>query len=716
MSETVVNENTASQTRSSSHADVLRRPDFDALQVDTLEAELDALLQRCRQTVERVAAHAHERAHERAHEQAPTWQSLVQPQAEVHNALSLFWSPVSHLNSVMHSEGLREVHKRCLAKLTAYWTELGQNRELYEATRALRDGPGYGELSPERQREIDNDIRDFELGGVSLDAQQQSRFKAIAEELSRLGSEFSDAVLDATNAWQYRIEDEAQLDGMPASAVAAAAERATAAGMDGWLLNLEFPTYHAVMTFATDRALRKRLYTAFATRASDRWPNGEPVQAGDPAAERDNASRIERILELRAEKAALLGFGDFAQLSMVTKMVSGPDEVQRFLDDLAERAVAPARQEQAELADFAQRTLGLDDLQAWDAGFAAERLRRERYDLSAEALKPYFPATRVIPGLFEVISRLFDVRIEPVQDASVYHPDVTLHRILDAAGELRGEFYLDNFARADKRGGAWMDVCATRQRVEQGVQVPIAYLTCNLTPPVGDDPALLTHDEVTTLFHEFGHGLHHLLTRVEAPGVSGINGVEWDAVELPSQFLENWCWERESLDLISGHYRTGEPLPDALLDKLRAARGFRAASMLVRQLEFSLFDLDIHRRSRAADAGGAVDVRAALDAVRQRVAVAPVPDFNRFPEAFSHIFAGGYAAGYFSYKWAEVLSADAFERFAEDGLFDTEAGRSFRVEILERGGSRDAMESYVAFRGREPSIDPLLRQAGLAAA
>jgi len=708
MSDTQPTKQGADTESDTTAADILRRPDFKALHVETIEATLDALLLDCRQTVQRVI--------EQAGQGTPTWHTLVQPQAEAHNALSLFWSPVSHLNSVMHSEALREVHKRCLAKLTGYWTELGQNRKLYEATRALRDGASFADLSCERRREVENDLRDFELGGVSLDADQQTRFKAIAEQLSRMGSEFSDAVLDATNEWRYRIEDEARLDGLPASAVAAAAERARVAGVDGWLLNLEFPTYHAVVTFATDRALRQRLYTAFATRASDRWPDGQPIEEQEPHAARNNASRIDRILALRAEKAALLGFTDFAELSMVTKMVTGPDEVQAFLDDLATRAVPAARQEQTELEAFAQRTLGLAELQAWDIAFVAERLRRDRYDLSAEALKPYFPADRVIPGLFEVVSRLFDVSIETVEGASVYHPDVTLHRILDGRGELRGEFYLDNYARADKRGGAWMDVCATRQRVERGVQVPIAYLTCNLTPPVGDDPALLTHDEVITLFHEFGHGLHHLLTRVEAPGVSGINGVEWDAVELPSQFLENWCWERESLDLISGHYRTGDPLPDSLLDKLRAARGFRAASALVRQLEFSLFDLDIHRRSRAADDGGAVDVRQALATVRERVSVAPVPAFNRFPEAFSHIFAGGYAAGYFSYKWAEVLSADAFERFAEDGLFDRAAGQAFRTEILERGGSRDAMQSYVAFRGREPSIEPLLRQAGLMAA
>jgi len=684
------------------------RPDFAAFETSGVEAALDELLANCRSTVAEVI--------DQAADQTPTWDTLVQPQAEAHNALSLFWSPVSHLNSVMHSDALRVVHKRCLVKLTGYWTELGQNRALYDATLALRDAPAFTELTAERQREITNDIRSFELGGVSLGEEDQARYKTIADELSRLGSEFSDSVLDATNSWQHLVDDEALLDGMPPSAVAAAAERAKAADLDGWLLNLEMPTYQAVMTFATNRELRQRLYTAFATRASDRWPDGEPLEANDPAASWNNAPRIDSILALRAEKAALLGYSDYAELSMVTKMVTGPDQVQSFLDDLTERAVEPARRDQAELAEFAQRELGIDELCAWDTGFAAERLRRERFDLSAEALKPYFPATKVIPGLFEVVSRLFGVSIERVEDASVYHPDVSLHRITDDAGQLRGEFYLDNYARADKRGGAWMDVCATRQRTSQGVQVPITYLTCNLTAPVGGDPALLTHDEVTTLFHEFGHGLHHLLTRVEAPGVSGINGVEWDAVELPSQFMENWCWERESLDMISGHYETGEPLPDDLLDKLRAARDFRAASALVRQLEFSLFDLDIHRRSRADGAGGAVDVRTALDAVRQRVAVAPVPEFNRFPEAFSHIFAGGYAAGYFSYKWAEVLSADAFERFAEDGLFDRAAGTSFRTEILERGGSRDAMESYVAFRGREPSVEPLLRQAGLIAA
>lgn len=686
---------------------IVTRPAFGKFDVDGVEAQLDALLDACRSTVDDVV--------QRALVDSPTWETLVEPQARVHNALALFWSPVAHLNAVMHTPALREVHQRCLAKLTDYWTSLGQNIDLYNATLALREGPHFSSLSMDRQREIDNDLRDFRLGGVSLDEADKARFSSIAEQLARLGAEFSDAVLDATNAWHLDLSDEQRLAGLPESAVAAAAQRAADAQVDGYRLNLDFPTYHAVMTFAEDRALRQTLYTAFATRASDRWPDGESLSADDGAARWDNSERMSAILALRAERAALLGFADYAEVSMVTKMVSGPDEVFDFLDDLARRARPVALQEQQELERFAAAELGLTTLAAWDVTFAAERLRRQRYDLSAEALKPYFPAPKVIAGLFAIVSRLFDIRIEPVHGAELYHPDVTLHRIVDADGRLRGEFYMDNYARPDKRGGAWMDVCATRQRTADGIQVPIVYLTCNLTPPVGDDPALLTHDEVTTLFHEFGHGLHHLLTLVEAPGVSGINGVEWDAVELPSQFLENWCWERESLDMMSGHYRTGEPLPDALLERLRAARDFRAASTLVRQLEFALFDLRIHRQSRPDGQGGAVDVRTVLDAVRERVAVTPVPDFNRFAHAFTHIFAGGYAAGYFSYKWAEVLSADAFDRFAQDGLFDRAAGDSFRSEILEQGGSRDAMISYVAFRGREPSVAALLRQAGLAA-
>ena len=686
---------------------VVRRPDFTALaDIEAIEPELDRHLARCRETVARAAA-----------ARPVDWASLMRPQAEVHNALNLFWSPVSHLNAVMNTEALREVHKRCLPKLSAYWTELGQNAALHAATLALRESEAFAQLSVAERREIDNDLRDFELGGVALDAPGKARFGEIAQSLSRLTTEFSDAVLDATNAWEKVIDDASRLDGLPPSALDAARQRAAAKGLDGWLLNLEFPVYHAVMTFANDRALREEMYTAFVTRASDRGPE---------AGLRDNAPRMREILSLRAAKAALLGRENYAELSMARKMVERPEQVIAFLDDLAERAVPKAKAEFDALRAFADMEFPDEggvgtsaDVAAWDVLWLSDRLKKREHDLSDEDLKPYFPASRAIPGLFAVCGRLFGLDITRDDSAEVYHPDVAYYTITDAAGELRGAFYLDPYARERKRGGAWMDVCATRQKVAvdgaDAVQLPIAYLVCNLTPPIaGPDgeprPALLTHQEVTTLFHEFGHGLHHMLTRIDTAGVSGINGVEWDAVELPSQFLENWCWERESLDLIAGHVDTGEALPDALLERLRGARHFQSAMQLVRQLEFALFDMRLHLDSTPDEAA---DVQATLDAVRARVAVVPTPDFNRFQNGFSHVFAGGYAAGYFSYKWAEVLSADAFARFEEEGILDADVGREFMEAVLEVGGSRDAMSSFKAFRGREPSIEPLLRQSGL---
>ena len=693
---------------------VVRRPDFAALgDVASIEPELDRHLARCREAVATAAA-----------ARPVTWASLMRPQAEAHNALNLFWSPVSHLNAVMNTEALREVYRRCLPKLSAYWTELGQNAALHAATLELRESEAFDARTAAERREVENDLRDFELGGVALDDAGKARFGEIAQSLSRLTTEFSDAVLDATNAWEKVIDDVARLDGLPPSAIAAARQRAAAKGLDGWLLNLEFPVYHAVMTFANDRALRAEVHEAFVTRASDRGPH---------AGRWDNAPRMRDILTLRAAKAELLGRTSYAELSMARKMVDTPEQVVAFLDDLAERAVPRARAEFDALRAFAGEESangagtsaagepGASDVAAWDVLWLSDRLKKREHDLSDEDLKPYFPASRAIPGLFAVCGKLFGLDIARDETVEVYHPDVAYYTITDADGALRGAFYLDPYAREHKRGGAWMDVCATRQRTAvdgaDAVQLPIAYLVCNLTPPVdGPDgeprPALLTHQEVTTLFHEFGHGLHHMLTRIETAGVSGINGVEWDAVELPSQFLENWCWERESLDLIAGHVDTGEPLPDALLERLRGARNFQSAMQLVRQLEFALFDMRLHLDSTP---GAAADVQGTLDAVRARVAVVPAPDFNRFQNGFSHIFAGGYAAGYFSYKWAEVLSADAFARFEEEGIFNAGTGRDFMESVLEVGGSRDAMASFVAFRGREPSIEPLLRQSGLTA-
>ncbi|MFT5895010.1 MAG: oligopeptidase A [bacterium] len=671
---------------------LIPRPNFSSIQIELIESTLDALLADCRTVVATVASQS-----------SPTWQTLMQPLGEVHNALSLFWSPVSHLNSVMNNDELRQVYKQCLPKLSSYYTELGQNSNLYNATLSLKRGGSFNKLLAEQQRQVEQDLRDFELGGVSLNDAAKIRFGEISLELSKLTTEFSDNVLDATNAWDKTLLDRKSLEGLPESAIAAARQRAVSKDKTGYLLNLEFPCYMAVMMFANNRALRQEIYTAFATRASREGPG---------SAKFDNTDKIEMILKLRAEKAALLGFDSYADLSVVPKMVESPQQVLDFLNDLSEKAVPMARAEFAALAAFSNEHLDISDLAAWDIAYASDRLKKQQHDVSDEELKPYFPVDKAIPGMFAVVGKLFGLNIAPIDNVDVYHPDVRLYSITDEQGRARGEFYMDNYARENKRGGAWMDVCATRQRLGQNVQQPIAYLTCNLTPPVGDDPALLTHMEVTTLFHEFGHGLHHMLTQVETAGVSGINGVEWDAVELPSQFLENWCWERESIDLISGHYKTGEPLPDDLLQKMRNARNFQSAMQLVRQLEFSLFDMQLHL---LATAEKSPDVQATLNEIRNAVAAIPTPGFNRFQTSFSHIFAGGYSAGYFSYKWAEVLSADAFSRFEEEGIFNESTGRSFLQNILEVGGSRDAMSSFKAFRGREPQVDALLRHSGLVA-
>ena len=670
----------------------INRPNFSAVKPAEIEAQLDQLIVNYQLVIDKVSEL-----------DAPSWDTLMRPLEKAGNALSLFWSPVSHLNSVMNSDELRDAYNTCLPKLSAFYTEMGQNSALYNATLRLRDSDEYASLTDAQKKSLNNEIRDFELGGVSLTDEHKVRYSEIAQALSKLKTEFSDNVLDATNAWEKLIEDEEELSGLPESAKAAAKQRATEKGKDGWLLNLEFPVYYAVVTFADNAKLREEIYTAFNTRASNFGPH---------AGKFDNSDKALEILKLRAEKAKLLGFQNYAELSVVPKMVESAEQVLSFLNDLADKAVPEAKREFSELEAFAKQSLGMSSLSNWDVSYVSDKLKQEQYALSDDDLKPYFPASRAIPGMFAVVGKLFGLSIDQVNNVDVYHDDVQCYSITDSNGDLRGEFYLDNYARPKKRGGAWMDTCATRQQVEQGVQLPIAYLTCNLTPPVGDEPALLTHMEVTTLFHEFGHGLHHMLTRMDTAGVSGINGVEWDAVELPSQFLENWCWERESLDMISGHYQTGAGIPDELLEKLRRAKNFQSAMQLVRQLEFSLFDMQVHIQATENEA---VDVNGILESIRKQVAVLPYPEFVRLHHSFSHIFAGGYSAGYFSYKWAEVLSSDAFSRFEEEGIFNQQAGQDFLNHVLEMGGSRNAMESFVAFRGREPKVDALLRHSGLAA-
>ena len=628
-----------------------------------------------------------------------TWSNLIEPLDDMGEKLSRAWSPVSHLNAVMNSPELREAYESCLPLLSQYYTELGQNQALFEAYQQLANSAQFATLDKAQQTIIEHALRDFRLSGIALPPEQQKRYGELQMRLSELQSTFSNQVLDATQAWTKQISDAAQLDGLPDSALEQAKQAAEARELDGWLITLDFPSFYAVMTYATDRALREEVYTAFCTRASDQGPN---------AGKLDNGPIIDEILTLRQELAELLGFANYAELSLATKMADSTDQVLGFLRDLGQRSKSYAEEDLSALRAFAAEQ-GCSDLQPWDLGHYSEKLLQHRYAISQEVLRPYFPVNTVIKGMFGIVQNLYGIELREVEQFERWHADARLFEVTEH-GEVIGRFFLDLYARSHKRGGAWMDGCRDRRLLPTGeLQRPIAYLVCNFTPPgSGGKPALLTHDEVTTLFHEFGHGLHHLLTRVDYASASGINGVAWDAVELPSQFMENWCWEPEGLALISGHFQTGEPLPQELLDKMLAAKNFQSGMGMLRQVELSLFDFELHVRENPE-----LSVQQVLDKVRDETSVLRAPAFNRFQNGFSHIFAGGYAAGYYSYKWAEVLSSDAFSRFEEEGVLNEKTGRAFRDNILARGGSEEPMALFVAFRGREPSIDPLLRHLGL---
>jgi oligopeptidase A len=628
---------------------------------------------------------------------ASRWDTLVVPLERMHHRLGKAWSPVGHLNGVMNSDDLRAAYNACLPLLTVYHTEIGQNAELCAAYQGVMDREGSA-LAPEQRKVVENALRDFRLAGVSLPAGQKQRFGEVMERLATAQAKFDENVLDATNAWSRHVTDEGELQGLPANTLRRARDAAAAAGKEGWLLSLDPPTYQAVMTHCANEALRRDFYEAWVTRASDCGPH---------AGQWDNSPLMAEILALRHEAANLVGFASFAEYSLATKMARDPAEVIEFLQRLARVSRPAAEREFKELEQFAGRTLA-----AWDVAFYSERLKNERLQVSEEALRPYFPLPRVLAGLFTVISRLYGVRIVANADVEVYHPDVRYFDVLDRDGTPRGGFFLDLYARPKKRGGAWMDECVGRIQLAGASALPIAYLVCNFSPPAGEQPSLLTHHDVLTLFHEFGHGFHHLLTRVSVPSVAGINGVPWDAVELPSQFMENFAWRDEVLPLISAHVETGEALPHEMLARLQASRTFQAGMQTVRQLEFALFDFRLHAEYAP---GQAPRIAETLAEVRETVAVVRPPEFNRFPHSFQHVFSGGYAAGYYSYKWAEVLSADAFGAFEESGVFDVATARRFLHAILERGGSRDAMEAFVEFRGRKPEIEPLLRQMGLAA-
>ena len=666
-------------------------PAFTRILPEHVEPALDARLAACRAEIARLTGEV----------AVPTWETFVEPLEEMDDRLNRTWSPVGHLNAVMNSEALRAAYNACLPKLSDYGTEVGQNEDLFRGYHAVA---AQEHLDATQRKLLENALRDFHLSGVDLPKDRKARYKAISQELSQLTAKYSENLLDATNAWSTLITDQTRLAGLPESALGLARQCAQQRGQDGWLLTLDMPSYIPVMTYADDRDLRFEVYQAFGTRASDQGPH---------AGQWDNGELMERILALRHELAQLLGFANYAERSLATKMARSPQQVLAFLEDLARRSLPQARGELEEVRAFALEHHGQGHLEPWDIGYYSEKLRVHRYRISQEELRPYFPVSRVLSGLFGVAQRLFGVSITEAEAFERYHPDLRFFEIRDTAtGQLRGQFYLDPFARPDKRGGAWMDVCTNRLHTARCDQIPVAYLVCNFSPPVGDQPSLLTHTEVETLFHEFGHGLHHLLTRVDYPAVAGINGVAWDAVELPSQFMENWCWEREPLDLFAAHWETGERLPDALYQRMTAARNFQSAMQMVRQLEFSLFDFRLHLEYDPARGGRIYEL---LEEVRDQVAVIRPPAFNRFAHGFSHVFAGGYAAGYYSYKWAEVLSADAFSLFEERGVFDAATGRAFKENILEKGGSRDAMVLYVDFRGREPTTDALLRHSGIAA-
>jgi len=628
----------------------------------------------------------------------PTWKSFVLPMEDVNERLSRAWGPVGHLNAVMNSPELREVYNAMLPRITQYYAELGQNLALFENFKELRNSPEYAGLSAARKKIIENELRDFRLGGAELPDAQKERYLKIQERLSELSSRFSDNLLDATNDFSLLIDSKDVLNGLPDDVLQAAQEAAQAVNKSGWLFTLKAPSYMPVIQYAENRVLREQMYRAYGTRASE---FGKP--------EWDNTKLMEEIVKLRGEEAHLLGFANYGELSLASKMANTPQQVADFMRELAHRARPFAEKDLAELGAFAKAELGIADLQSWDIGYASEKLREQRYAFSEQEVKQYFPEDAVLPGMFKLVETLYGLKINAAS-APVWHSDVRFFDIRDVGGKLVGQFYLDLYARNSKRGGAWMDDVIARRRLPSGIQTPVAYLNCNFSSPVGNKPALFTHDEVITLFHEFGHGLHHLLTEVEDLGVSGINGVEWDAVELPSQFMENFCWEWDVLHGMTRHTKDGEPLPRSLFNKMLAAKNFQSGLQTLRQIEFSLFDMLMHSNF---EAGGGKTILQLLDEVRAEVAVLLPPAFHRFPHSFSHIFAGGYAAGYYSYKWAEVLSADAYSLFEENGVLNPDVGARFRSEILAMGGSRDAMQSFEAFRGREPSMDALLRHNGL---
>ncbi|MDQ3027141.1 MAG: M3 family metallopeptidase [Pseudomonadota bacterium] len=665
-------------------------PRFTAVLPAHIEDAVDHLVAAGRATIERLSAL----------ETAPTWECFVEPLDDANERLARAWSQASHLNAVVNSPEMRDAYNAALPKVTQYFSEQGQDQRLHAGFKALRAAPAFDSWPRARRRHVDNELRDFRLGGAELAPPQKARFLEVKQELAKVASRFQENVLDATNDFGLHVSDRVELSGIPEDVLATAAEAARKEGREGWKLTLHMPCYLPVMQYADHQGLRERMYRANVTRASE---FGKP--------EWNNDANILRILDLRNEVARLLGFAAYAEVSLATKMAASPDEVLDFLQDLAARSRPFAERDMQELRRFAHDELGMAEVRAWDTAYVGEKLRQRRYAFSDQEVKQYFPEDDVLAGMFRLVETIYGLKVRPAQ-AESYHPSVRFFELADAGGNRVGQFYLDLYARDHKRGGAWMDDAINRRRLGHRVQTPVAFLTCNFSGPVAGKPALFTHAEVSTLFHEFGHGLHQLLTQVDELGVSGINGVEWDAVELPSQFMENFCWEWDVVAPMTRHLDTGARIPRTLFDKLLAAKNFQSGMQFVRQLEFALFDMKLHAGPAPA-AGGVI---ALLNEVRRQVAVTPTPEYNRFPNQFSHIFAGGYAAGYYSYKWAEVLSSDAFGAFEEGGVLNPEIGARFRREVLACGGSRPALESFVAFRGRKPQIDALLRHNGMTVA
>jgi len=669
-------------------------PAFQLIKPGHIEPAIDYLLQENRQLIAALL---------KENDGNYTWDNTLQILEELDDRLNRAWSPASHLHSVADNEELREAYNACLPKLSEYGTELGQNKDLYNAYKSIADSDEYSQLSLAQQRIVELALRDFRLSGIDLDKASQKTYKDIQQKLSKLQTKFEENLLDATHAWEKHITNKEQLAGLPDSVISLAEQTAKQKKKEGWVFNLEFPSYIPVMKYSDNADLRKEMYVAYVTRASDQGPH---------SGQWDNSKIMHEILALRHQLAVLLGFNNFAEYSLVKKMAKSTSETMTFLLDLVNRSKHVAKNELNELVKFAMDKYSVDEIFAWDIAYYSEKLRQQKFNLSQEELRPYFPVKQVLEGLFAVVNKLYDLDIKPRENIETWHPDVKFFDIYESTGVLRGCFYLDLYSRPHKRGGAWMDECIVRKKTKKSIQNPVAYLTCNFTPPIDGNPSLLTHDEVITLFHEFGHGLHHMLTNVDYPSVAGINGVPWDAVELPSQFMENWCWEHEALDLFGRHYQTGENINDGLFNRLIASKTYQTGMQMVRQLEFAIFDFRLHLEYSDQNP---IDIQELVNEVRKQVAVVIPPEFNRFQHSFSHIFAGGYAAGYYSYKWAEVLSADAFSKFEENGIFDKVTGQGFLHSILEQGGTRDPVELFVEFRGREPQIEALLRHSGIAA-